>query len=412
MPASGTNSKRFAALCLRGLLPLAILGAGWYGFSRLSIEPPAEPPTADEKRTLRTRVETLEATDYPVLVETNAVVQAHNQVTLSAEVTGAVTKVSPKFEVGAYFAKGDVLVEIDPRSYSAALAIAESRLQAAQSALDLAKIDEERKLRLIERNAVSGAEVDVAKATREQAEADRALAEAQVKQAKLDLERTKVTAPFHGRVQTKSIGLGQMAGANSTLGEIFAIDFAEVRLPVSAQQRKFLKLPEAEGDPAVSVTLRDAIGDASSTSWPGKIVRTEGVLDQDSRDLFAIARVEDPFGLTSELPPLRIGQPVVASIEGIVLEDVIALPRAAVRQLDQIVLVKQKDQTLLPMTVEPIWSDAKYVVVKADTIPEGTWLATTPLVYTPEGTAVEIVRDDPATVSLAEAPEVSEKSTN
>src|SRR5690606_28700860 len=120
------------------------------------------------------------------------VVQAHNQVTLSAEITGVVTHVSPSFEVGAYFAEGELLVEIDPQNYETAVSMAESRLLAAHSALDLAKLNEERKLRLIKSNAVSQAEVDEASANREQAEADVELAAAQLEQAKLDLRRTKV----------------------------------------------------------------------------------------------------------------------------------------------------------------------------------------------------------------------------
>src|SRR5690606_28987919 len=102
--------------------------------------------------------------------------------------------------------------------YETALAIAKSRLQGAESALELAKVDERRKLSLIQRNAVSQAEVDVASATREQAEAQVELAKSEVKQATLDVERTKIVAPFDGRMQGKSIGLGQMANANTPLG--------------------------------------------------------------------------------------------------------------------------------------------------------------------------------------------------
>lgn len=401
-------------MLVRSLLPLAILAGGWFGYAQLSIELPKELPEAEAKQMLRTRVESIQTTSYPIVVQTNAVVQAHNPVTLNAEISGAVMRVSPKFEVGAYFSEGDLLVEIDARNYASAQAIAKSRLQGAKSALELAKLDEKRKLRLIERNAVSGAEVDVASATREQAEASVELARAELERAELDLKRTKVTAPFNGRVRAKTIGLGQMANANTPLGEIFAVDFAEVRLPISAQQRQFLRLPEVEGDPAVSVMLRDGINPNSEATWPARIVRTEGVLDADSRDMFAIARVDDPFGLESRLPPLRIGQPVVASIDGVVLNDVVALPRGAVRQLDKIVLVKQDGQTLLPMTIEPIWSDAEYVVVPASAIPEGTWLATTPMIYTPEGTAVEIIEDPPQPVTIAEScsPAQEERSTN
>lgn len=400
-PDDKTNNA--APLLLRLALPVVVLGLGWFGFSQLAEEIDREPPPEKEKRTLRTKVEVLETTDYPVVIKTNAVVQPHNVVSLTTEVAGRVNKVSPAFEVGAYFTKGEVLVELDSRDYATAVAIAKSRQQAAVSALELAKLDEGRKLRLIERNAVSRAEVDVAKATREQREADVTLAEAELAQAELNLKRTKVVAPFDGRVQTKTIGLGQMTNANTPLGQIFAIDFAEARLPISARQSQFLTLPEYADDETVAVELRDGINNLSETVWHARVVRTEGVLDESSRDLFAIARIDDPFGKYSDHPPLRIGQPVVASIEGIVLHDVIALPRSAVRQLDQIVLIDQQEQTLSSLTIDSIWTNAEHVIVRSSAIPPGKWLATTPMVYTPEGTKVEIIPDATPSASIADS---------
>lgn len=395
--------RKIWGFCLRAALPCAILAGGWIGYSMLSVEMEEEPAPPAEERTLRTRVENLDVIDYPVVIKTHGIVQAHNQVTLTAEVSGVVTKVSPSFEVGSYFSAGELLVEIDPRNYIAAISMAESQLLAAKSALKLATLNEERKLRLIKSNAVSQAEVDEASATREQAEADVELAAAQLEQANIDLKRTRVVAPFDGRVQAKNIGLGQMANNNSPLGIIFAVDFAEVRLPISGRQHQFLELPEFAEDPSVEVVLQDAINESSEAAWQGKIVRTEGVLDENSRDLFAIARIDDPFGRESDCPPLRIGQPVVASIEGEVLHDVIALPRNAVRQLDQVVLVDRADQTLLPLTVESVWSDAEHVIVSGSAIPEGKWLATTPMVFTPEGARVEIIPDSSPTESIADS---------
>lgn len=402
MESENRTTRSAGGLLVRAAVPLAILAAGWFGFVKISVEVDEEASTATEKKNPRTRVEEITRTDYPVRVTTYGIVQAHNQVTLSAEIAGTVTKVSPSFEAGAYFSAGEVLVEIDDRNYMAAVAMAESRLLAAKSALQLAKLNEERKLRLVESNAVSQAEVDSASATREQAEADVDLAAAELKQTKLDLKRTKVLAPFDGRVQTKNIGLGQMAGPNTPLGEIFAVDFAEVRLPISASQREFLTLPEFDDDAPVGVELRDAINKTSQSSWQAKIVRTEGVLDIDSRDLFAIARIDDPFGRSSDHPPLRIGQPVVASIEGVTLHDVVALPRAAVRQLNKVILVNRDELTLLPVTVTALWSNAKHVIVASSDIPDDVLLATTPMVFTPEGAKVDIIPDPISTATVAD----------
>lgn len=401
-----TTSPRWqglVGLCVRAVLPCAILGGGAYAYSWLAVQLEPEEPPPVEQQIVRTKVVDIPPGDYPVVIRTYGVVQAHNAVTLVAEVAGAVTRVSPSFEAGAYFSAGEVLIEIDPRNYEATLSRVQSRLLAAKSALQLAQLNEQRKLRLVQSNAVSQADVQVATATREQAEAEVASAQAEVEQAQLDLARTKVAAPFDGRVRVKNVGLGQMAGPNTPLGEVFAVDFAEVRLPISGRQRQFLDLPEFADDEPLDVELRDGLNDSSPVRWRGRIVRTEGVLDENSRDLFAIARIADPFERLSHEPPLRIGQPVSASIQGRVLRDVVALPRSAVRQLNRVILVDKGERTLTPLEVDAIWSDDQHVVVERSAIPPNQWLATTHLPFAPAGSQVEIMPDADPEPALAES---------
>ena len=133
-----------------------------------------------------------------------------------------------------------------------------------------------------------------------------------MKQAQRDLSRTKFIAPFDGRVRMKSVGVGQSVASGTPIGTVFAIDYAEVRLPIAVRERKFLNLPELPGDAPVDVELRDAIDESSTNVWNAQIVRTEGILDSDSLELYAIARIEDPFGRESGQSALRPGQPVVA----------------------------------------------------------------------------------------------------
>jgi hypothetical protein len=84
------------------------------------------------------------------------------------------------------------------------------------------------------------------------------------------------------------------------------------------------------------------------------------------------------------------------------LTDVVALPRGAVRQLDQVFLVDESELTLTPRTIEPIWSDADFVIVRDPLIREGTLLSTTHLVYAPSGAKVEIIEDTEHNSAAAE----------
>jgi hypothetical protein len=177
----------------------------------------------------------------------------------------------------------------------------------------------------------------------------------------------------------------------TVLGSVFASDYAEVRLPISGRDLPLLQLPEAAGDPPVAVVLGDALNPGNPTEWVASIIRTEGALDANSLELFGIARVDDPFGQKSGKPPLRIGQPVTAKINGKVLNGVMALPRIAVRQMDQIYLVDRERLTLKSMTIEPIWSDEAHILIRSPWIADGDLLATTHLVYAPDGARVEIL---------------------
>jgi hypothetical protein len=186
------------------------------------------------------------------------------------------------------------------------------------------------------------------------------------------------------------VGLGQAIGGTTPLGEVFATDYAEVRLPLTAKQLPFVQLPSADGDPPVKVTLSDALGGESGVNWQAHIVRTEGTLDESSRELFAIARIDDPFGRVSGNPELRIGQPVRAAIEGVVLKDVHVIPRSALRGINRIFLIEKNELTLNRIEVEPVFSNADVLVVR-DGLQSGDWLATSRLPYAPSGAPVEII---------------------
>ncbi len=399
------RSRPFLAALLRVALPLGILVSGLVLFVILSLEPDQATLPAAAPQAIRTRVTELRVRDYPVVITTHGVVQPHNAVTLSAQVSGQIAHFSPSFDTGAFFSEGEVLVELDARDYQIALAVAEARELGARSALQLAMLNHERNLKLAQDNLISDTVADQSAATLAQASAEVDSARAQVDRAKHDLERTKIRAPFAGRVRQKTVGLGQIVGPGTPLGAVFAVDFAEVRLPISSRELPFLDLPEQSDDPSLPVELRDAVSNAAEPVWKAKIIRTEGAVDEDSLDLFAVARVEDPFGIKSGQPPLRIGQPVTASIAGKTLTNVVALPRGAVRQLDQVVLVQRTDQTnltLMPKTIVPVWSDAEHIIVRDPAIVDGTLLATTHLVYAPSGAQVEIIPDIPVDLAVGD----------
>ena len=385
------------ARILRVILPVILLTVGWFAFSHW-LKPEARekrPPTFPDPP--KTKVVELEIVDFEPQIETNGVVRAHNEITLTSQVGGRIITTHPQFEDGAYFEKDTVLVELDQADFKTTVAGAKSQLAQAkvvhaqektrsiQARLDWEDLgyEEEPSDLVLRIPQLREAEARVEAAT------------AQLDQALRGLDRCQIRAPFDGRVRRRLVGVSQTIGSGTNLGSIFAVDYAEVRLPIDASQMRFLDLPEEASDPPVEIILRDALDESNETEWEARIVRTEGALNEQSLDLFAIARIDDPFGRASGLEPLRIGQPVTAKVPGRSLEKVIAIPRDAVRQLSRITIVDRDTLVISRRSITPLWENDTHLIVRDESLAEGTLLATAFLVYTPEGTKVEILPDAP-----------------
>ena len=385
-----------AGLLLRILAPLALLGVGIFGYSKLSIAVPEEAQPRRERKPVETRVLELKREDYRVKIPSQGNIRAHGLVNLTSEVPGKVQAIHPPFEEGAFFSKGDILLEINPIDLQVALISAQAQVAAAQ--LNLEKEEALAEQARLDWKDLGYEDEPSALVRREpQLKAARQsllLAEAQEESALRNLERTKVTAPFDGRVLRRTVGVGQSIGPSTALAEIFATDYSEVRLPVSTLNLRDVTLPEDASDPPLAVTLRDGLDDQSSTEWSARILRTEGALDSSTLELFAIARIEDPFGLQSEHPPLRVGQPVIAAIPGKTLKDVFVIPREAVSQLSRIRIVDPATLKLGSSYIRPLHSDDNSIIFRDPLLENGTLLALTRLVYAPDGGGVIIIPEE------------------
>lgn len=382
----------------RILIPLFILALGvgaWFWLG----SPVGEPtPVRQDAQKLQTTRSVLNRTRFPVVLQTQGTVRAHHTTLLTAQVPGTVKSVSGLFEDGAFFNTGDVLLELDPSDLGTQLVASESRLARAEAAL--AQEEARAKQARLNWEDIGYKEAPSPLVLRipqlKEANANVTAALADLEQARRNLERTKIRAPFSGRVRTRLVGLGQAVGATTQLGEIFATDYAEIRLPLSASQIAFTRLPTRSDDTPVPVTLTDALASNSSPhTWQARIVRTEGTLDESSRELFAIARIDDPFGLISKKPELRIGQPVRAAVEGVVLDGVFVLPRSALRGLNSVFLINRETMTIQRTHVSPIWSTSEFLVLR-EGFSDGDWLATSRLPYAPNGAPVEIIDQESA----------------
>ena len=312
-------------------------------------------------------------------VRSQGTIQPRTETILSAEVSGTVSSISPKFIAGGVFKTNEVLMRIDPTNYKVALDQAEALVMQRQIEYDGAKKLKSQGYR---------AEAEYASAV-----AALATAKAEQVRAQRNLERTFIRLPYAGIVRSKDSDLGQFVSPGTRLGVTFATDFAEVRLPLTDLDLAFVTLPnaadvaESGGADGPDVVL-SAVRKGRPTEWLAKIVRTEGVVDEKSRVTYAVARIDDPYHLHSDGPALPIGTFVSAEIQGTVADNVVRIPRSVMRGSDTIVLVDDQE-TLRIRQVDVIRSDANYVYV-AGTALAGARVVLTALETPVNGSAVRI----------------------
>lgn len=385
---------------IRIILPIAVLAVGYFSFHQLSDEKEMPPPRIGERRLIEAQANLLQRENYQVVLQSQGLVQPHNKTSLTPRVGGRVREISPNFESGSFFKKGETLLVLDPTDFQTAKTAALARLARAEASL--VQEDARAKQALLDWNDLGYTEpptdLVLRKPQLKEAKANVKAAQADLDDAIRDLDRTEVIAPYAGRVRQRLVGLGQSVSSGTVLGEIFSTDFAEVRLSLSARELIHVKLPDNPEDPPVDVTLVDALTEGSEQTWEGEIVRTEGILDAKSRKLFVIARVNDPFGLEgsqnkSNNEPLRIGQPVRAILEGATIPDVFVIPRKTLYRPNEILTIHPTEFTLKRQKITPIWTDPENLVVSKNLI-EGWHLVTNRLTAAPEGAKVEIVEPE------------------
>lgn len=318
---------------MKRLLPLGVLGGALLlAFLILRNPPAAERGGTPEVPRLSVETIVLAPRDVPLRIPSYGTVQPRTRSLLVAQVGGEVIAIGDGVREGKAFRRGELLMAIDPRDLEADVKIAEATLMDARQARaqELARGEQ---AAADWRELGGGAppnELVLRRPQRDAAEARVISAESNLTKAKLDLERTRVLAPFDGRVLRKLVDLGQVVAPNSQLAEVYATDLVEVRLPLRNTDLAFVDLPEADGDASIALMLTSTLG--TPQRWPARIVRTEGAIDVTARQLHVVAQVDRPFAPPEGGRPLKIGEYVTAEIEGRVLSQALVVPSTAVYQ--------------------------------------------------------------------------------
>jgi len=389
---------------MKKILPsILIIALALIGSAAMVMTKTAPQAEEDSEPLTLVNVVSAQSSNITFAIPSQGIVQPRTKTTIVTEVSGLVVSVSADFVVGGFFNKGDILLTLDPIDYQVAVEQARANVLTAQAVYSREQAMAQQAGREWDLTGKSRSQAPILALRTpylKEAEAGLLFARAQLKRAERKLGQTIIRAPYTGLVREKLVDVGQYAGVGSTIAKTFAVDYAEVRLPLANSDLQFLNLPGATSSSAntsphnnhLKVELTSTIG-GTDYRWQGSIVRTEGVIDSNTRMHYAIAEIADPYGLQRDAAAaLAVGSFVNARIQGLSFKNIFAIPHRFIRGDNQ-VLVMGEQQQLQIRSINIIRSDETLSWVDSG-LNDGDQIITTALNIPIEGMKLALFPDD------------------
>ena len=371
--------------------------------------------------------------DVEMVVESFGTVAPRESLKLVAQVRGPIVDIDPAFEEGGFVQEKTRLIQIDPRTYR--LAVERRNVQIKQAEAELKRLEQEvvnlksrikitrsdvklarneyfRLKKLIDRKVIAQSQLDKSEQAylasqerlqaldnqmaltdpqKEQLIAARDMARVMHQEAKLDLERSSIVAPFEGWVLEKAIEVGQYVNIGQQLGKIYSAGQLDIEVRIPAKDLKWFPEDMGQETPLlVDVVFKNA---GNKHIWRGHIARIKAMMDERTRTLPMVIEVDEtpaterpqnPFGL-------RPGMFVTVRIKGKKIQNVFVLPRYLVYPGDVVYTVK--DDTLKSNRVK-ILRGYKDTVIIGDGLSEGAVIVKSPLSSPMDGMRVRLRTED------------------
>jgi len=370
-----------------------------------------------------------------------------------AGVAGKIVEIHPDLKKGAIIGKGAVLLKIDPTDYRLAITQAEANIHAInaqieeqngsekntkasleieQRSLTLTNGDLERKRKLLQQGTVSQSAVDqeernflksrlnvqslrntlnLIPAARDVLAAQRAQNQARLEAARIDLERTVITAPFDARIAEVNVEATQYTSRGQVLAVADDIALAEVtaQIPIGrllnlipphtampdSAAGMMSRLPDLLGFEAV-VRLRAS---AVNAQWPARFTRINDTIDPETRTAGIIVAVDDPYrhALPGSRPPLTKNMFVEVELKGRARPGQIVIPRSSLHG-SNVYIVNAEDRLEI-RPVEVAFAQTDFSVIK-DGLKAGETIIISDPIPAISGMLVEATQDEAASAML------------
>lgn len=321
--------------------------------SLLHSSPKKEGKAVANERSVYVEAEKIKSEPYRIEFDVTGVVQARAEIAVTPQLSGRVIEINPNFFEGGMFKADEVLFKVEPLDFELEVQRLDAQVASARKTLDVEKV--ESRAATEEWRMVNGKKAVPALVARkpqmDEARANLKAAEAQLKNAQLDLERTSFSLPFDGRVLSSSLELGQFVSSGQSYGQVFDLSGLEVRASLEDRQLEWLMDGE---DPEITISA-EYLG--KKKTYKGTLKRAASALDPQTR--FAAVN----FGFEDDAPDLLPGVFATISVKGRSVEGVTKIPASAL-QKNQTIWVLNEDNTLRAVEPDILFSSKNYIAIR------------------------------------------------
>ena len=369
-----------------------------------STEPTAEREAATKKTDMLVDVIQVKRGSYKPRIVGLGSVEAAQDIALRPRVNGHIIEISDNFMPGGFVKAGETLLKIDPADYQYRLAQMQSALAKAQSELAIEQgrqnVAEKEYALLQETLGEENKALVLRKPQLSVAKANVKSAKAMLNQAKLDLKRSTIKAPFDAQILARNVNIGSEVDSNTELARLVGVDEYWIIASVPVAKLRHINFPEA-GKAGAKVLIRNRSAWGEGITREGRVVRLIGALDGQTRLARILVSVKDPLALKSETqgPAMLVGAIVQTEITGQALHDVFRIKRDFLREGDRLWL--KRDGKLSITQAKLVLKDKRYAYL-SEGMESGDLLVTNNLTAVAEGIGLRTEVEDPPTAMSEE----------
>jgi membrane fusion protein, multidrug efflux system len=331
-------------------------------------------------------VANVKRTDVPVYLDGLGTIQAFNTVTVTARVDGELQKIA--FEEGKTVNKGDLLAQIDPRPFQAALALALAAKAKDEAQLQSARADLERYMTLAPENLASKQTLDAQRATVAGLEAQIKGDQASIDNARTQLQYTTITSPIQGRTGIRRVDAGNNVRATDTNGIVVVTQLQPISLIFTLPEDALSVVGTALS--AGAVTVEALSRDGSSELDRGTVTLVDNQIDQTTGTIRLKAVFPNPH---NKLWP---GQYVDARVLIRTDKSALTIPSAAVqRGPDGMFAYVVKSDSTVEVRPLKVGEESGSVMVVQNGVNEGERVVTSNQYRLQPGSHVKVAHETP-----------------